>query len=297
MRLLGPLLRNVAVALALVALLDWWFGTSSLPLNPEQVEVLLRAFAFGWIAEVVLIGLALVALTRPLRRALAVTASSTEAEAIALATAAHRVPAGGALAASLAGSLVAVACLVAVSQAGLPTDLAMAQAGVGVAAAILGGMAVYALCASTVGAALERLGPRAEGRLQGTVRGKILVVSFGLNTVALLLFAATGYVTLPRRHRSGVRGGGAAGAAERAAAPGRARSRRAGGAGLVDHGRARGPGERGRRHRGAQRHRRRALRARRHRAWHGPAPGRLAGGVASARRRPGGELALGGAAA
>lgn len=194
MRLLGPLLRNVAVALALVALLDWWFGTSSLPLSREQVEVLRSAFAYGWIAEVVLVGLALVALTRPLRRALAVTASSTEAEAIALATAAHRVPAAGALAAGLAGSLVAVACLVAVSQAGLPTDLALAQAGVGVAAAILGGMAVYALCASTVGAALERLGPRAEGRLQGTVRAKILVVSFGLNTVALLLFAATGYV-------------------------------------------------------------------------------------------------------
>ncbi len=164
MRLLGPLLRNVAVALALVALLDWWFGTSSLPLSREQVEVLRSAFAYGWIAEVVLVGLALVALTRPLRRALAVTASSTEAEAIALATAAHRVPAAGALAAGLAGSLVAVACLVAVSQAGLPTDLALAQAGVGVAAAILGGMAVYALCASTVGAALERLGPRAEGR-------------------------------------------------------------------------------------------------------------------------------------
>lgn len=194
MRLLGPLLRNVAVALALVALLDWWFGTSSLPLSREQVEVLRSAFAYGWIAEVVLVALALVALTRPLRRALAVTASSTEAEAIALATAAHRVPAAGALAAGLAGSLVAVACLVAVSQAGLPTDLALAQAGVGVAAAILGGMAVYALCASTVGAALERLGPRAEGRLQGTVRAKILVVSFGLNTVALLLFAATGYV-------------------------------------------------------------------------------------------------------
>jgi methyl-accepting chemotaxis protein len=193
MRLLGPLLRNVAVALALVALLDWWLGTSSLALTAEQVELLAFAFVFGWTAEVVVVGLALVGLTRPLRRALALTASSTEAEAIALATAAHRVPVGGALAAGLAGSLVAVGWVVAVRQAGLPADLAMAQAGVGVATAILGAMAVHALSASTVGAALERLGPRAEGRLHGTVRGKILVVCFGLNTVGLLLFAATGY--------------------------------------------------------------------------------------------------------
>jgi methyl-accepting chemotaxis protein len=45
-----------------------------------------------------------------------------------------------------------------------------------------------------VGRALEKLGPRAEGGLRGTVRGKILLVCFGLNTVGLLLFAATGYV-------------------------------------------------------------------------------------------------------
>ncbi len=196
MRLLGPLLRNVAVALALVALLDLWLGTSSLTLTSGQAGALALAFGSGWIAEVVLVGLALVGLTRPLRRALAATATSTEAEAeaVALATAAYRVPVGGALAAGLAGGLVAAGCLVVVRQAGLPTDLAMAQAGVGVATAILGAMAVYALCASTVGAALERLGPRAEGRLHGTVRGKILLVSLGLNTVGLLLFAATGYV-------------------------------------------------------------------------------------------------------
>jgi methyl-accepting chemotaxis protein len=80
-------------------------------------------------------------------------------------------------------------------QAGLPGDLAMAQAGVGVATSILGAMGSYALCASTVEAALQRLGPRAEGGLRGTVRGKILLVCFGLNTVGLLLFASTGYVT------------------------------------------------------------------------------------------------------
>jgi methyl-accepting chemotaxis protein len=196
MRLLGPLLRNVALALALVALLDWWLGSSSLPLTPDQVEVLGITFAFGWVIQVLLVGAALTSLTRPLRRALAVADASinAEAEAAALATAAHRIPAGGALVAAVAGSLVAGGGVVVMRQAGLPYDLAMAEAGVGVATAILGAMAVYALCASTVAAALERLGPRAEGGLRGTVRGKILLVSFGLNTVGLLLFAATGYV-------------------------------------------------------------------------------------------------------
>jgi methyl-accepting chemotaxis protein len=193
MRLLGPLLRNVAVALALVALLDWWLSTSSLPLTAGQAEALAVTSVVGWAVELALLGFALAGLTRPLRRALAVPASSTEAEAMALATAAYRVPAGGALAAGLAGGLVAGGCAVALRQAGLPGDLAVAQAGVGLATAILGAMAAYALGASTVGRALERLGPRAEGGLRGTVRGKILLLCLGLTTVALLLLAATGY--------------------------------------------------------------------------------------------------------
>ena len=194
MRFLGPLLRNVALALALVAMLDWWLGTATMPLTAEQTELLAVTFVFGLVVEVALIGLALSALTRPLRRALAIEDPSTEAEAVALATAAYRVPAGGALAASVAGCAGAGVGVVVMRQAGLPIDLATAQAGVGVATAILGSMAVYALCASAVGTALERLGPRAEGGLRGTVRGKILLVCFGLNTVGLLLFAATGYV-------------------------------------------------------------------------------------------------------
>ncbi len=84
-------------------------------------------------------------------------------------------------------------CVAALRRAGLPGDLAVAQAGVGVATAILGAMSVYAFGASSVGKALDRLGPKAEGGLRGTVRGKILLLCLGLNTVALLLFAATGY--------------------------------------------------------------------------------------------------------
>ena len=192
MSLLGPLLRNVALALSLVALLNWWLGTSTLPLGSEQTELLAVSFVFGLVVEIALMSLALSALTRSLRRALAVEDATQEAEA--LATAAHRVPARGALAVCVIGSVGAAFNVVVMRQAGLSADLALAQGGIGVATAILGGMAVYAICAASVGAALEQLGPRAEGGLRGTVRGKILLVCFGLNTVGLLLFAATGYV-------------------------------------------------------------------------------------------------------
>ena len=67
MRLLGPLIRNVALALALVAFLDWWLGASSMQLTSDQVQVLGLAFVLGWGFELVLVGLALAALTLPLR--------------------------------------------------------------------------------------------------------------------------------------------------------------------------------------------------------------------------------------
>ncbi len=69
MRLLGPLLRNVALALALVGLLDWWLGTSAMPLTAEQVELLAVSFVFSRVVEMALIGLALSALTRSPRPA------------------------------------------------------------------------------------------------------------------------------------------------------------------------------------------------------------------------------------
>src|SRR5512137_2590951 len=91
MRFLGPLLRNVALALAVTALLDWWLGTSSLPLTGDQREALAISFCVGWVLEVGLVAVVLAATTAPLRRALARPAGA--AESFAAASGAHRVPA------------------------------------------------------------------------------------------------------------------------------------------------------------------------------------------------------------
>jgi len=143
----------------------------------------------------VVVAASLSALTGRLRRILATPASlAADPDHSAVAMAAHRLPAGASMAALLAGTLVTFGRALLMERDGLPADLALAGAGVGLAAAILGAMAVYALVATTSAAVLARLGPQASLAVQGTVRGKILVVAFGLNTIALLLFAATGYV-------------------------------------------------------------------------------------------------------
>jgi methyl-accepting chemotaxis protein len=95
---------------------------------------------------------------------------------------------------------------------------------VGTAAAILGAMAVYAACSFFAAEAMERLGPVGRPPGGGTMRAKILAVAFGLNTIALLLFAATGYVRyrgeIEREYVAAARR--AQGAALQAAGPGAA---------------------------------------------------------------------------
>jgi methyl-accepting chemotaxis protein len=194
MRPFGSLLRNSAAAILLSQLVVWWMATTVLPLTPEQHQT------FRWIhpataaGMVVLVLVAIALACRPLRRAASAPgAPDAEAAGRRAALAAHRLPAAAASAAILAGVLATVTRAAVMRGAGTPGDVALAGAGVGVAAAILGGMAVYALCVSAAARALDALGPRLEVAARGTVRGKILVVGFGLNTIGLLLFAATGY--------------------------------------------------------------------------------------------------------
>lgn len=194
MRLLGPLLRSTLVALVLSQLVAWWMAATVFPLGPEQLDHLRLVFLVGLALEWVLVALVVAWLSAPLRSAVEQPHALGEAEAQAAAAAAHRLPAGAALAMLVGGALVSAARAVLMQRQGLPPDIGLAGAGVGVAAAILGAMVLYALSGEASARALELLGPRAEVAVRGTVRGKILVVAFGLNTIGLLLFAATGYV-------------------------------------------------------------------------------------------------------
>ncbi len=195
MRPLGSLLRDSTVALLLSQSVVLWMALTVLPLTAEQLDAFHLIFpaTVGAMLAVLLAWLA--AATAPLRRALAAGDAAGPEAGRRAAWAAHRLPASGATAAILAGALAVVARTALMRRAGVPSDVVMAGAGVGVAAAILGGMAIYALCVSAAARTLDALGPRVEVAVRGTVRGKILVVAFGLNTIGLLLFAASGYST------------------------------------------------------------------------------------------------------
>jgi methyl-accepting chemotaxis protein len=191
MQLLGKLVRNTTLPLVASYLMVWWLGATSFPASPAQLESLRVAVVVGALASWLLVVAAEAILTIPLRRAPGVLSDS---DAVLAASAALRLPPAASLAALASGALLTGALVVLMQRQGIPDDIALAAAGVGLAAAIVAAMGTYTAAATTSAHALEGIGHRADLGGQGTVRGKILVVAFGLNTIGLLLFAANGYV-------------------------------------------------------------------------------------------------------
>ena len=193
MRLLGQLLRNSLLALVLSQLVAWVIDSTVFPLSSEQFR------ALGWVllaavaASGALMAGALTWLATPLRRAERDEVLGDE-EARLLATAAHRLPQASAWVAGLIGLLPAGARAAALALAGASIDLEVASAAMGLAAAVLGAMGTYIAAASPAALALVAVGSRTSLAPRGTMRGKILAIFFGLNTVGVLLFAAIGYV-------------------------------------------------------------------------------------------------------
>ncbi|HEX9053085.1 MAG TPA: HAMP domain-containing methyl-accepting chemotaxis protein, partial [Anaeromyxobacter sp.] len=118
-------------------------------------------------------------------------------EASRAAAAGHRLP--SIAAAAVGGTAVAgaAAVLARLRAAGQPDDAGLAAAGAALAIALLAAMLAYSLAAAAAARASEALAAR-ELVSRGTVRGKILVLGFGIGTVAVLLFAATGYLRYRR---------------------------------------------------------------------------------------------------
>ncbi len=189
------LLLQLGLALLAPGLLAWIAATSFFPLAEEQRSVLLAAIP---LAALALDGLGTAAafwLCRPIGRALRAPADRATASRGALA--AHRLPARlSATLVALWAAAVAAAAWTA-SERGTPGDLVAAGVAVGVAAAVLAAMLAYAVSAVEGARALAEL-PAAPFLGKGTVRGKILLVGYGILTAALLLFAAAGYVGFRR---------------------------------------------------------------------------------------------------
>ena len=189
-RLLGTLLPLI-VGRGVVA---WYVYQSAFPLAGAQLPALRLTLLLGIALELGAVAVVLASLARPIATVLDRGFAAVDGATEAAAAAAHRLPSRAAAVVALAALGTGAAYVAALRQGGLALDLAVAAAAIALALAILSGMIAHSLVAALSAAAVERLGARAELAARRTVRGKILVVAFGLNTIGVLLFAATGYV-------------------------------------------------------------------------------------------------------
>ncbi len=170
-----------------------WYVCEAFPLGPELGAGIANGFRAGLVVQAVVVAATLTRLTRALRRA-AASSWSDDALAPAALAAGHRLPSFTAAVVVVASASTTSAVVGVLRGKGMPVDLALAAAGAGLASAILSGMLAYSFAAAAAARTFEVLGARSEAAVRGTVRGKILILGFGLNTIAVLLFAATGYV-------------------------------------------------------------------------------------------------------
>lgn len=194
MRFTWTLLRDVALTVVAGSLIAWYVAVAVFPLSPAQGDALRLGLLVATALECLGIGAAVLAASRPLRRALASGSALEPAQAARAAAAGHRIAPVTAAAVLAAGGATTIAAVAMLRDGGLPADLAAAAASVGVASTILAAMLAYSRAAAAAASACEQVGGEADVAGQGTVRGKILVLGFGLNTIGVLLFAATGYV-------------------------------------------------------------------------------------------------------
>ncbi len=187
------LLLQLVLALLVPAALAWAALSRFFPLTPEQATTVRVAIPVAVVAIELLAFAALWRLSAPLRVALDVKIAESEPRATATLSA-HRLP-GRMAAIMLALCAIAVGVITFLMRSqGLSGDVALAGDAATGAAGILAAMLTYSLVASATGRALVRIGPASAFHEQGTVRGKILLVGFGLLSAAVMLFASLGYV-------------------------------------------------------------------------------------------------------
>jgi len=193
MRFLGPLLRNVLAVVAAGQLVSVYVLVRAFALGPELRGPVGIALAAGLAAQLAVAAAVLARAARPLRRAASARWEVSPEEATRAAAAGQLLPA---VAAGIVGAVSAASSAGAVHVMrgeGMASDVALAAGGVGLASAILSAMLAYSLASAAAARASEALGAR-EVAVGGSVRGKILVLAFGLATFGALLLAATGYV-------------------------------------------------------------------------------------------------------
>ena len=200
MRFLGNLVRSSTLAVVFATVLAGLVAEATFPLTDEQRHLLRLLLAATAIGASLIVAAAAAWATGPIRGAALRRGAVPETAVLIAAASAHRLPARLSflvLALGTASSAVAVATL---RRHGLASDVANAGFAVGLASALTAAMLVHAVAAAGVARVIEALGPGAAVAVQGTVRGKILIVGLGLATIGFLVLGAASYA----RYRSDV---------------------------------------------------------------------------------------------
>lgn len=193
MRLTAKLVWNVVLVVLAGSATAAYAARTVFLLTPDQTATLWRGFLVAVPAQCLAVGLFVATVARPIRRVLG--SVSPRADGLARAArAVQRLPARSAGAVVVAGAVATGGMAFAMERAGVPTDLAYAGAGIGLATSVLAAMLGYARAAALAARLAEALGPQGELDASGSVRAKILWLAFGLNTICVLLFATGGYV-------------------------------------------------------------------------------------------------------
>ncbi|HSN93326.1 MAG TPA: methyl-accepting chemotaxis protein [Anaeromyxobacteraceae bacterium] len=192
MALLAKLLRSVLLSVGLAGGTAWLLVELTFDLPAEQLRWA-RAVVVSALAGAGVLLFALAARwSRPLRRASG-GAPAGDPEKLAAALAGARLPARVAASALALGIAVAGAVVAALARVAVPGDLLAAGTVLGAAGALLAALVAHGATAAATSGAIESLGARADLGARGTTRGRVLVFALGLDTVAVLLFAASGY--------------------------------------------------------------------------------------------------------
>jgi len=189
---LQRLLRHFVAALTVPALVGWYVSGRFFPLSEAQERAMRLAGSLGAAALLVAVVLALRSFAAPLRRALARANALSPEERTDAALVAMQLPfriaaVVLAVSAALTGAIAAVEL-----RAGLPVDVTVAGAAAALAFGLMAAMLGYSVAVIDLAPALESLGPTALVE-RGTVRGKVLVVCYGLLAIATLLVGSTAY--------------------------------------------------------------------------------------------------------
>jgi methyl-accepting chemotaxis protein len=186
------LVLRLLVALAIPEAVAWFVAVRSFPFPSLQCQTVLPVIPGALVAGTAAVLVAVLSMGAPVSRCLALGAEASESARQRAWMAALHLPNRLAVLMLLVGGALVAGIVGIELHLGLALDLALAAAGAGAACVIMATMLGYSVAATAIAPALAQLGSF-ELRGGRTMRGKVLVVCYGLLAIAALLLLSLGY--------------------------------------------------------------------------------------------------------